>query len=116
MTENLPAAPSVGEGAGRREKPTEIEATAALPQSPYPEADASGSLSSALSPLAKPLKPAGRFTPVGKEELDRAESSPKRPPIDLASDGDLGGQPGDRCGVDRVFFATSDPRRLVQAD
>ena len=31
--------------------------------------------------MASRCKPAGRFTPVGKEELDRAESSPKRPPI-----------------------------------
>ncbi len=118
MTENLPAVPPVGGNpAAAEEKPTEIEATAALPQpplSPYPEANASGSLSSPSA--AKPIKPAGRFTPVGKEELDRAESSPARPPIILASDGDPGGQPGGRCGVDRVFSATAQPRGLVPAD
>ncbi len=83
VTENvLPPAPPVppapAGGVGSVAAPREPAETAVVgplpPLPPAPEAP----------PAAAAIKPAGRFTPVGEGELDRAESAPRSaPPISL---------------------------------
>jgi serine/threonine-protein kinase len=71
VTENVPPpappAPPVSPGGGSGVEPAETAIVAAVP--PLAEAP----------PPAATVKPAGRFTPVGKEELDQAESVPRTP-------------------------------------